>query len=90
MPVVNIDLIKVAKVAGASNIVEIEATQGNNKIVRTLNLDDFADFKSFASWLINQAPDFEVKPQWQKRIVVTFHAGTGGERIVDSVTTQDL
>jgi len=90
MPVVNIDLVRVEKIRGAGNTVEIEATQGNNKIARVLNLDDFVDFKSFASWLINQSPDFEVKPQWQKRIVVTFHVGPDGDKIVDSVTTQDL
>lgn len=99
MPTVIIDVVKVDKLPGLSRVIEIEAIQGNNSIIRTISLDDFATWEEFATWLVNQTPDRTGQPDWRRSLEVTFHAqtvidpDTGAEstiRVVDSVTVSPL
>ena len=82
MPQVIIDIDRVDRIPGAGRIVEIEAVYDNQKIIRTINIDDFANFTEFADWLINQSPDRESQEDWRRRLVIDFHT----EEITDPET----
>lgn len=99
MPTVTIDVIRVDKLASDNLIVEIEAVQNSNRIVRTIDLDDYSSWSDFASWLINQTPDRTSQDDWRRSLEITFHTETvidpetGEEsttRVVDEVTVSPL
>lgn len=93
MAQITIDVVRVDKLPGAGRIVEIEAEAGDNRIVRTINLDDFDTWEEFAAWLVNQQPDRVSQADWRRRLVVDFHVEQGEDgsvRVVDAVAVQPL
>jgi len=99
MPTVTIDVIKVSKLPGQNRIVEIEAVQAENSIIRTIDLDDYSSWQEFATWLVNQTPDRISQDGWRRSLEITFHTETiidpetGAEsiiRVVDDVTVNPL
>lgn len=77
-----------------NNVTFIAIDESNGVIKRTLNIDLVDNWNDFASWLINQNPDYEILPEKEKNLSITFHTETeidpetgeeGTVRIVDNV-----
>lgn len=99
MPTVTIDVVRVDKLPNDNRIVEIEAVQNSNKIVRTIDLDDYSSWDEFATWLVNQTPDRTSQDDWRRSLEIDFHTETvidpetGIEstvRVVDEVAVNPL
>lgn len=88
MPTVN---IQISNVKQKQSIIHFTATDTNNRVIeRTLDRTDIDNWTEFATWLINQdAPDYELLPDKEKSLAITFHTETDSEgntvRVVDDV-----
>ncbi len=92
MPTIN---IQISNVKQKQSIITFIATDENDRVIeRVLDRSDINDWTDFANWLINQEPDFELLPDKEKSLSITFHTETvtdpetGSEatiRVVDGV-----
>lgn len=92
MSTIDIQISNVVRVK--DNVTFIAVDDNNRAIKRTLNIDLVDSWDNFADWLINQNPDYEVLPEKEKSLNITFHneisvdPETGEEttfRVVDNV-----
>lgn len=75
MPTVN---VQIGDIRRKGNNVHLVVTDlSSNKVVeRTLNKDDINNWDDFASWLVNQDYDYELLPDKEKSLSITFHTET--------------
>lgn len=75
--------VQISNVKQKQNIITVTATDENNKVVtRTLQRTDIDNWTDFANWLVNQTPDYQLLPDKEKQLEITFHA----EVSIDPVT----
>lgn len=79
MPTVNIQISNVRCIKNNTSFIAIF---NNKAIERTLNINDIDNWQDFASWLINQIPDYELLPNKEKLLNITFHS----ENVIDPET----
>ncbi len=65
--------IQISNVKRKKDNITFTATTNNKVIKRTLNINDIDNWTDFSDWLINQQPDFELLPEKEKQLEITFH-----------------
>lgn len=65
--------IQISNVKRKKNNVSFSATSGTEVIERILNINDIDNWDDFANWLINQESDFDLLPNKEKSLAITFH-----------------
>ena len=73
MPTITVNITDVKR---KGNNIQLTAQQGNKVIYRTLDRSSVDSWDDFANWLINQEPDFELLPEKNKTLEITFHTET--------------
>ncbi len=82
MPIVNIQISDVKRV---KDNVSFIATSGNDVIERTLNINTVDGWQDFAGWLIGQQADYNLMPNKEKSLSITFHT----ETVIDPETGEE-
>lgn len=73
MPTIDIEISNIKRV---KNNISFTATTGNKVIERTIDFNTVDSWQEFAEWLINQEPDYQLLPDKEKRLSITFHSET--------------
>lgn len=86
MPTIN---VQISNIKRKGNNVHLTITDSLNRVIeRTLNRDDINNWNDFATWLVNQSPDYELVPDKEKNLSITFHTEIIDgfpSKVVDSV-----
>jgi hypothetical protein len=93
MPTIDIQLSDVRR--KQNNVTFVATDTASNKVIeRTININEINDWNTFAQWLLEQTADFELLPDKNKQLAITFHTEiftdpeTGEQstiRVLDSV-----
>jgi len=74
MPTIN---VQISNIKQKQNIITVTVTDENNRVVnRTIDRNDIDSWTGFANWLINQQPDYQLLPDKEKQLDITFHTET--------------
>ncbi len=75
MPTIN---IQISNVKQKQTIITFTATDENNQVIeRVLDRTDIDSWTDFSTWLLNQnSPDYELLPDKEKNLSITFHTET--------------
>lgn len=90
MPTIIVNITDVTRV---KNNVSFKATSGDAVIERTLNVNTVDNWDDFAQWLLDQQPDYDLLPDKEKSLSITFHTETlegVTRRVLDSVIVSPL
>jgi len=75
MATITVVLTEVKKRKTDSNII-FTAKRGNDYFTREVGPGEFATWQDFSKWILSQSPEFEVLPDKQKTLTITFHTET--------------
>lgn len=80
MPTIN---VQISNVKQKQDIITVTATDENNKVItRTLQRTDIDSWDDFANWLVNQTSDYQLLPDKEKQLEITFHT----ETVIDPIS----
>lgn len=97
MPTIQVQLSDVKRQRGSTNIKFTATDNLNRQIVRMIDEGEFDDltWANFAEWLIQQDVEWELLPEKEKSLEITFHQETNTDpetgqdytvRVLDGVT----
>ena len=93
MPTIQVILSDVKQRKGTENILFKVTDNNDRQIVREVDTSQFDAWNDFATWLINQEPEFVLRPDKEKTLEIVFHSeiidgetGPVNINVLDTVT----